>query len=206
MNGENDSTKLEVEVLFEGGPCRCGPGFCASQKGVGFIGHCSGSRQESGPDCPICGAPHQSTDGCWAGCDRELSLAKEAVEAVRLDISWREAEFIQEECKKRGRDLSFMAAIREAASALHKKAPPVYYLLGLSQKEANASLNEHGEPFFCSVKGGCTGHASCVVLIKRPGAAWGQDISSISACDDHAEALLEKALKGTKPGAMTPSA
>ena len=81
----------------------------------------------------------------------ENSLAKEAV-AVRLDILWREAEFIQEECKKRGRDLSFMAAIREAASALHKKAPPVYYLLGLSQKEANASLNEHGEPFFCSVK------------------------------------------------------
>lgn len=52
-------------LISAGAPCRCGPGFCALQRGLGFIGFCAGSRAESAPDCGVCGAPHQSPAGCW---------------------------------------------------------------------------------------------------------------------------------------------
>jgi len=57
-------------VVSNGAPCRCGPGFCASASGVGYIGTCGGSRAMSAPDCPRCGAPHQSDAGCWL-CDKK---------------------------------------------------------------------------------------------------------------------------------------
>lgn len=52
-------------LISSGAPCRCGPGFCAAERGLGYIGFCGGSRTTMAPDCPRCGAPHQSGAECW---------------------------------------------------------------------------------------------------------------------------------------------
>ncbi len=54
-----------IAVISNGSPCRCGPGFCASEQGLGYFGYCGGSRAAAAPDCSLCGAPHQSDAGCW---------------------------------------------------------------------------------------------------------------------------------------------
>lgn len=79
----------EVVVISRGRPCTCGPGFCASEAGVGFYGFCGGSRKEAAPDCLKCGAPHQAPEGCWA-CDGKDNdkTARLAVRALRLGVSW----------------------------------------------------------------------------------------------------------------------
>ena len=74
--------------ISPGAPCKCGPGFCASRPGVGFYGYCAGSaRRESAPDCPLCGAPAQSTLGCWCcsvrGGNDPSELALEAAARAR---------------------------------------------------------------------------------------------------------------------------
>lgn len=83
-------------VLSNGAPCRCGPGFCASVAGYGFVGCCAGSRQDAAPDCTRCGAPHQSTAGCW-NCDirgkhgeDSLAVCKSTVRAMKLGVTMRE--------------------------------------------------------------------------------------------------------------------
>lgn len=63
--GHASSDLGPVVCLSRGEPCRCGPGFCASDRGVGYVGYCAGSRPNAAPDCPVCGAPHQSDAGCW---------------------------------------------------------------------------------------------------------------------------------------------
>ena len=58
--------------ISAGEPCRCGPGFCATERGLGFFGFCAGSRATSAPPCPRCGAGDQSDVGCWL-CSRRSS-------------------------------------------------------------------------------------------------------------------------------------
>lgn len=57
----------EPQVFVRAPGCRCGPGFCADSKGIGYMGSCSEGDGErtAAPDCTRCGAPHQSTLGCW---------------------------------------------------------------------------------------------------------------------------------------------
>lgn len=78
----------EVVVISRGAPCKCGPGFCASDAGVGFYGVCSGSEgRQAAADCPWCKAPHQSDLGCWACYRRggnDPETAKLTVECLRL--------------------------------------------------------------------------------------------------------------------------
>lgn len=61
----------EVVAFSAGAPCRCGPGFCASQEGLGYYGYCNGSREAVAvaEPCPVCLARNQSTAGCW-NCSR----------------------------------------------------------------------------------------------------------------------------------------
>lgn len=58
--------------------CSCGPGFCADAKGIGYIGSCSAGDGErvAAPDCTRCGAPHQSTRGCWLCQSRSADMSK----------------------------------------------------------------------------------------------------------------------------------
>ena len=69
--GLADGSIESVCVISKGAPCRCGPGFCATERGLGFIGYCGGSRAVAAPDCRFCGAPHQSDAGCWLCLERE---------------------------------------------------------------------------------------------------------------------------------------
>ena len=64
-NPEKPGTGAVLETISRGSPCLCGPGFCARSKGLGYFGYCDGSRVKAASDCPECGAPHQSTAGCW---------------------------------------------------------------------------------------------------------------------------------------------
>jgi hypothetical protein len=52
-------------LISAGAACLCGPGFCASAAGVGFVGTCGGSRTTTAPNCARCGAGHQSGPECW---------------------------------------------------------------------------------------------------------------------------------------------
>lgn len=67
-----------VRVFSEGTACRCGPGFCADAQGLGYIGSCSAGDGErvAAPDCTRCGAPHQSTRGCWLCQTRSTDMTK----------------------------------------------------------------------------------------------------------------------------------
>ena len=63
--GMLDEPGSSAVIISRGRPCKCGPGFCANDRGVGYYGFCAGSRATGAPDCPLCSAPHQSSDGCW---------------------------------------------------------------------------------------------------------------------------------------------
>ena len=64
--------------VVAGTACNCGPGFCADAKGIGYIGSCSEGDGEriAAPDCTRCGAPHQSTRGCWLCQTRSADMTK----------------------------------------------------------------------------------------------------------------------------------
>lgn len=67
MDDAGQPTGFVANVISRGRPCRCGPGFCATEHGVGYYGYCRGKREgeDARDPCPRCGAPHQSDDGCW---------------------------------------------------------------------------------------------------------------------------------------------
>ncbi len=76
LNDDGTPTGLQVTVISNGAPCKCGPGFCAANRGLGYYGYCRGpaapkdveAGAEAGaelPPCPHCSAPHQGPNGCW---------------------------------------------------------------------------------------------------------------------------------------------
>lgn len=108
-------------LIAPGAPCRCGPGFCAAERGLGYIGFCGGSRATSAPDCPRCGAPHQSDAGCWLCLpnaepwQRENSAAY--VRMLAAGVHGRDVLDYQEAANRRGEWPSFA----ECADALIAK-------------------------------------------------------------------------------------
>jgi len=57
-----------ITVISRGAPCKCGPGFCATSRGLAFYGFCKGASDDIAAgteECPYCEAPHQGTEGCW---------------------------------------------------------------------------------------------------------------------------------------------
>jgi len=93
-------------LISSGEPCRCGPGFCAAERGLGYIGRCAGSRATSAPDCSRCGAPHQSGAECWLCLpdsepwQREHSAAY--VRMLRAGVHGRDVLDYQEAANRRG--------------------------------------------------------------------------------------------------------
>lgn len=87
MSGEGEAAKLRPVAA-----CKCGPGFCAADAGVGYYGVCGGSDgRTAAPDCALCGAPHQSDQGCWACAVRggnDPDVAKLAVGCLRAGITY----------------------------------------------------------------------------------------------------------------------
>lgn len=67
-----ETVGAQLVPISAGSPCRCGPGFCASKRGLGFFGFCGGSRTTTAPPCPRCGAGDQSGDGCWLCRETEV--------------------------------------------------------------------------------------------------------------------------------------
>lgn len=55
------------------------------------------------------------------------------------------------------------------------------HTIGLTEEEANASLDEHGEMRKCASKG-CPKASVMMLIIKKPGSGWGENISSTAAC------------------------
>lgn len=98
--------------IFKGKPCRCGPGFCATDRNVGFQGVCRPDNRAPAPDCTRCGATNQSTAGCWA-CDglddKHLYLATAAVFAVKHNVAWLDVFDFQDN----NPNLDFEAALAE---------------------------------------------------------------------------------------------
>jgi len=78
MDDEGNTPFKSARVISAGSPYKCGPGFCASDLGLGFMGYCRGARSDiqAAPDCPICGAPHQGPSGCWLCLTRDGNDAK----------------------------------------------------------------------------------------------------------------------------------
>lgn len=71
--------------------CACGPGFCAADHGLGYIGSCSKGDEpprEAAPDCTRCGAPHQSTRGCWLCQSRSADMTQPQTAADRAETDF----------------------------------------------------------------------------------------------------------------------
>lgn len=62
------------------------------------------------------------------------------------------------------------------------------HLFNVTTEEAEASLEEHGQPV-CTHKG-CEDEAVLACLLKPPSAGWGQQISCCAACEQHLDNLL----------------
>lgn len=63
------------------------------------------------------------------------------------------------------------------------------HAIGMTEDEADASLDHHGEPQEYSFRGCDRTPPSTLLLFKRPGASWGQDIKMVAACPTHADEL-----------------
>lgn len=94
-----------AHVISSGKPCRCGPGFCASDAGVGFYGFCSGSRETSAPDCADCGALHQSNAGCWLCSGKPNGNEAMWLQALREGVTAPELFELQERLLAKGEAL-----------------------------------------------------------------------------------------------------
>lgn len=68
-----------------------------------------------------------------------------------------------------------------------------WHLFGVSEDEAEASIDEHGEGRCAwAVRGKPCGRSPVLGLImKPPGAAWGQGLKTTQACRKHAPGLRE---------------
>lgn len=115
-------------VPMSGGkPCKCGPGFCASDLGIGYYGFChpsSRAARKAAPDCPACGAPHQGTDGCWLCNGNPEGLLNTAgwLLALHLGVAGHDAIDAQEEARVSGEGhLSFEDAVRRVAAAQERE-------------------------------------------------------------------------------------
>jgi hypothetical protein len=65
----------------------------------------------------------------------------------------------------------------------------IIHLVGPTEEEANASMDEYGDPDTCS-QGACSESAVVALIIKKPGSGWGQDIHTAAACEEHKPELL----------------
>lgn len=65
------------------------------------------------------------------------------------------------------------------------------HLIGLTEDEARASIAEHGDPSHCSFKGCRETQLAIILIIKKPGSGWGENISSACACQEHAAGLQQ---------------
>jgi hypothetical protein len=112
---------MAFEVISNGKPCHCGPGFCAGAAGVGYYGFCDGSKSVSAPDCLACGAPHQSTTGCWACGTRSgepnLEGARDSIYALERGVRFDEVFELQEELSRKGIYPTFRDLIDRVALA-----------------------------------------------------------------------------------------
>ena len=104
VEGLADGSIESATAVSNGAPCKCGPGFCASEVGVGYYGYCGGSGTEAAPDCPICGAPHQSPAGCWLCSTRGGNNPENAnlwLRALRLGVDGNALFRWQDEARRR---------------------------------------------------------------------------------------------------------
>jgi hypothetical protein len=60
----------------------------------------------------------------------------------------------------------------------------IIHLIGLTQEEAEASIDYHGEIGVCS-RQDCHESTEAMLLFKRPGSPWLQDIIATAACTAH---------------------
>lgn len=108
-------------LISSGAPCRCGPGFCAASRGLGYIGFCAGSRTDRAPDCPRCGAPHQAPGGCWLCLENAEPWQREndqaCIRLLRAGVAGSTALDQQEAAHAAGRSLTFSEAVDEVIAA-----------------------------------------------------------------------------------------
>lgn len=72
------------------------------------------------------------------------------------------------------------------------------HTIGLTEEEANASLDEHGEIDQCSLRG-CSGSSVIMLIVKKPGSGWGENISSLAGCSVHLPRIEAMILKMSIP-------
>jgi hypothetical protein len=76
----------------------------------------------------------------------------------------------------------------------------IIHLVGVTEEEAQASLDEHGEVETCSWKK-CSEPTETMLIVKKPGNDWGQNIGSMGACATHRQELETLVKKITTPSA-----
>jgi len=62
------------------------------------------------------------------------------------------------------------------------------HLIGLTESEATGSLAEHGEQTHC-MTADCEAPSVMMLIFKKPGSAWGQNVTSTAACSRHRKEL-----------------
>lgn len=73
----------------------------------------------------------------------------------------------------------------------------IYHLIGLTEAEAHASIDEHGDPETCFWKG-CDQPAVVAIIGKKPGSGWGQNLATTAACTGHKPELIRILKKVTR--------
>jgi len=76
------------------------------------------------------------------------------------------------------------------------------HLIGLTEAEANACLDEHGVIETCTWDN-CSGSTVVQLMFKKPDAGFAQEVKSLAACVEHKPALekmiADNATQGVKP-------
>lgn len=66
-----------------------------------------------------------------------------------------------------------------------------YLFFEIAKDEADASLAIHGDARVCGVRG-CHAQPIVTILFKKPGSAWGEDISRMGCCLVHEDEIVAR--------------
>lgn len=82
---------------------------------------------------------------------------------------------------------------REYGVVIENMDQNIIHLIGMTEEEAEACIEEHGLLPNCS-QNKCTNQAVLHLLFKKPGSGFAQDVSAMAACKEH-KAKLEELIK-----------
>lgn len=77
-----------------------------------------------------------------------------------------------------------MANLEETNADLTEGEGLTLHLIGVTQSEAIASLNNWGEPKVCAYDD-CSAKPTMLFVFKKAGSAWGRNVRVVASCKEH---------------------